>query len=762
MIESIRLGWFGGSTLFSSKFPPLWLSRNIQTIAGLLAIGILAIAQTVPVPLLTSTLNRFGLSIFDSYQRLSPRIYQDAAVRVVDIDDETIRQYGQWPWPRTDLARLTLALGQAGAAAVAFDIVFSEEDRTSPLQLADRFASTDPSIADALRTLPDNDGQFSQVIAAIPTVTGYFLTNEKEGQQAVPKAGIVVSGTTPNSVVDYRNAVLNLPQLEAAAAGSGFLSIRADADSVIRRVPLIARQGKTLLPSLSLDALRVALQAESVVVKTTDGSGENGNPGDLVALQISDIEVPTSYAGELWMHYTKQVPERVVPAWKILSGALTDQEMGRLFGGHIVFIGTGAIGLRDLRSTPMSDAVPGVMIHAEATEQMILKQFLYRPDWAIGLERSLLIIFGAILVLALPRLGAAKGALLGGAAMIAIAAGSFLAFSQYNYLLNPSWPVLAILVAYVLVTVLTYYREERQRAYIHKAFDRYLAPELVKRIADDPSQLNLGGELRPMSVLFCDIRSFSSISENMSPNEIIEFLIAFLTPMTDLMLDRKATIDKYIGDAILAFWNAPLDDPEHHQNAARAALEMVARLKQLNITFQGQDDVPWPDEVSIGIGINSGPCCVGNMGSQQRLSYSLIGDTVNLASRLEGLTKYYGIQIAIGSDLQRHISSFATLEIDRVRVVGRETPEVVSVLLGDDSLAGQSEFVAFQAKHGEMMSAYVAQKWDKAEVCLGWLIDHCAKFGLGKTYAHYTSRIAAFKANPPGENWDGVFTATEK
>ncbi len=740
-----------------------WASkRGAQIVPGLAIILAFAILQTLSVPVLSPALDRISLLVFDSYQRIGPRPYQDAAVRVVDIDDETIRRFGQWPWPRTDIARLTLALGDAGAASIAFDIVFSEDDRTSPHQLAKRFQKSDPKIASELRQLPDNDAQLAQVFGATPTVTGYFLTNDDQKKQVQPKAGLGLSGTMPTTAPRYRSAVSPLPGLEAAGAGSGFLSIKADDDSVIRRVPLIAVQGDQLLPSLSLDALRVARQASSVIVKTSDGSGEGGGAGDVVSLKVADFEVPTTAAGEMWMHYTRPVPDRVVPAWKILSGALPQEEMQRLFGGHIVFIGAGAIGLRDLRSTPLNDAEPGVLVHAQAAEQMILEHFLVRPDWAVGLERSLLLLLGLGLVFALPRLGATWGAMLGGALVTAIAVASWMAFSQYRYLLNPTYPVLGLTFAYVIGTVLTYYREERQRAYIHNAFDRYLAPELVKRIADDPGQLKLGGELREMTVMFCDIRSFSSISEKLSPDEIIQFLIAFLTPMTDLLLARKATIDKYIGDAILAFWNAPLDDPDHHANAARGALDMVSRLKALNVEMRAQSERPWPGEVKIGIGLNAGDCCVGNMGSEQRLSYSLIGDTVNLASRIEGLTKYYGVQIAIGSALKAKLPNFASLLIDQVRVVGRATPEALHVLLGDEQMAADQAYKAFAAKHAQMMEAYRAQKWSEAADLIDEMDEEAEAYGLTKLYALYRDRILVFSAASPGSDWDGVFTATEK
>ena len=322
--------------------------------------------------------------------------------------------------------------------------------------------------------------------------------------------------------------------------------------------------------------------------------------------------------------------------------------------------------------------------------------------------------------------------------------------------------MLGVALGYLIETVLTFWREERQRAYIHHAFDRYLSPELVKRIADDPSRLELGGEVRDMSVLFCDIRSFSKISEKLSPNQTISFLVRFLTPMTDLLLAHKATIDKYIGDAILAFWNAPLDDPDHRQNAARAALAMQARLVALNGEMIARGDGSWPGDVKIGVGLNSGPCCVGNMGSEKRLSYSLIGDSVNLASRLEGLTKYYGAGIIMGSDLYQHLEGFAAILVDRVRVVGRDSPEAIYALLGDATLVADAAFQAFAKRHAAMIEAYDARQWEAAGRLAEENEQAAAGYGLTTLIMLYRDRILAFVANPPPADWDGVFLAKDK
>lgn len=737
-----------------------WRKRGQLALPGMVTLAAMLLLQAVGF----APLDRAGLLLFDTYQRIAPRPYEDAPVRIVDIDDETVRRLGQWPWPRTDMAELTRRLAEAGASTVAFDIVFSEGDRTSPARLADR-AQRDNKGRDvmaALRALPDHDIRFAEMIQASPVVLGYFLTSTK-GTQVTPKAGIALSGSPPNrGVPSFAGAIEPIAPLRDVAAGLGFVSLVGDSDGIIRKAPLIAMENGQLLPSLALEALRTAQGAGSLIVKASDGSGEmRGSPGDMVSLKVGDFEVPTTHAGQLYMYYTAPHPDRIVPAWKILEGKLPAAEMERLFAGRVVFVGTGAAGLRDLVSTPLQDRELGVMVHAQAIEQMVLGKFLSRPDWAFGLERTLLLALGLLLAAALPWLGAARGAVLGSVMVGGVAGGSWYAFGSHHFLLDPTYPVLGLIAVYLVETIVIYYREERQRAYIHGAFDRYLSPELVQRIVDDPSQLQLGGEEREMTVLFCDIRSFSSLSERLNPQEIIRFLIAFLTPMCDILLTRKATIDKFIGDAILAFWNAPLDDPDQHANAARGALAMVERLKTLNVEMPGGSE-PWPGQVAFGIGLNSGPCCVGNMGSAQRLSYSLIGDTVNLTSRIEGLTKYYGVQIAIGSALEAKLPQFAVLPLDRVRVVGRDAPEMVHVLLGDEQLVADPEYHAFAERHKAMLAAYWRRDWSAAKALIAGDHAQAAQYGLAKYRGLMAKRVARFEAHPLPADWDGVYEAKAK
>jgi adenylate cyclase len=734
---------------------------RLASLPGILVVVLVALIAIAPPSLVGTSTERIGFLIFDAYQRLAPRPYQTVPVKVVDIDEETVRRLGQWPWPRTDIANLTDALAEAGAATIAFDIVFAEPDRTSPRLLAERLQVDEQSRA-ALRAMPDNDEVLARSIAQAPVVAGAFLTHDARNARIAAKAGFAVSGSPPTGLARFDNAIGPLPPLAEAARGIGFVSIVPDSDAIVRKAPLVARNGDNLLPSLSVEALRVAQGAGSFILKASDGSGEMGGAGQMVSMKVGTFEVPTTPSGELWIHYSEPVAGRVVPAWKILSGALSAEDMRREFEGHVVFVGAGAIGLRDLVSTPLQDRELGVMVHAQAAEQMIQGHFLIRPDWAPGLELVLLLVLGIGLAAILPRLGALRGALVGGLAIAALAGGSWYAFSAHRFLLDPTWPAMAVALAYLVQTILTFYREERQRAYIHDAFDRYLSPELVKRIADDPHLLELGGAEREMSILFCDIRSFSRISEKLTPQELIAFMVRFLTPMTDLLLAHKATIDKYIGDAILAFWNAPLDDPDHHLNAAQAALTMQKELKLLNQRMIERGDGSWPGDVKIGIGLNSGLCCVGNIGSQRRLSYSLIGDPVNLASRLEGLSKLYGVQIVMGADMHEHLPGFATLPLDCVRVVGRDAPEHIHALIGDAAVAGDEAFRAVAARHQAMLDAYHAQEFAAAAALLADNEQPAAAFGLTTLNLLYASRLEAFARTPPPSAWDGVYEVRSK
>jgi adenylate cyclase len=749
-----------GSRLARSS---LSLTRYFATTGPGLIMGLLLVILSLfPPPLVGSISNL----VFDTYQRAYPRPYEDAGVRVVDIDDESIRRLGQWPWPRTDMVRLTDALTEAGAAAIAFDIVFSEPDRTSPARAVELLRRNPEARGDysEIAALTDHDELLGQAMGRGPTVTGYFLTDETNTTRPPGHAGVAVSGTPPLEILrEYNGSITSLPIIGERASGAGSVSLDSGRDDIIRAVPLIANLDGQLVPSLSLEALRVAQGAGAIMVRSSDGSGESFGGGPVttvLAVKTGDLEVPTTYKGELSIHYTASRPERIVPAWRILQGDLPEAEMRRLFEGQIIFIGTGAIGLKDIRSTPINAGELGVVVHAQAAEQMILGKFLSRPDWAQSAERILMVLLCLMITFSAPALGAVRGGVLSVIALGGVLAGSWFAFRNGGLLLEPFFPALGVVSVYIAITATSFWREEKARSHIHNAFDRYLSPELVNRIARDPGRLELGGELRQMTVLFSDVRGFSRISERFGPQELIGFLINLLTPMTDVLLARKATIDKYIGDAVVAFWNAPLDDPEHERNAALAALEMIETLKRLNA--DSAEDPAWPGGVSIGIGLNTGPCCVGNMGSRQRLSYSLIGDTVNLAARLEGQTKFYGVSILIGENLAARLTDFALVEIDLIRVVGREAPERVFVLSGPPEMVSSSAYVTSRDGMATLLAAYRSQDWAAAEAEIARLRGADTVAGLQNVLTLYAARIAKNLETPPPEDWDGVSQATEK
>ena len=736
-----------------------WLAQGSLSALGLAALAaVLALQWAEPAPL-----QRVRLQVFDGWQRLSPAPPARGTdqVVVIDIDESSIATLGQWPWPRTDMATLTRRLGQAGARVVAFDVVFSEADRTSPEQLAARLG---PQAARALAGLPAHDAALADSLAAVPVVLGAFLDRQGQGRDFEAAAPFTLHGSLPTrDVAQYSGSLLPLPGLERAAAGTGSLTLEADPDGIVRRAPLMAIYRGALVPSLNLEAVRLAMGGFNPDLTTSDGSGETlAAPGAAVSVRLGEREIPVNAAGELWVHFPRTDTRPMLRAAPIITGEMSDAALAEQVRGRMVFVGGSAAGLQDLVSTPMTERIAGVTVHAAAAEQMLAGQFLRRPDWALIAELLLALLAGGALAMALPRLGAAKGAVAALAGVGLAVGGSYLAFARAGYLLDPTAPVLALLAVYTLETVLAFRREERRRSYIHKAFDRYLSPELVRQIAADPGRLELGGEERDMTVLMCDVRGFSRISERYTPRQVIDFLIALLTPLSAILLARKATLDKYIGDAVLAFWNAPLDDPEHPQNAARAALEMVAKMDALNRELASQDKVPWPGAVKIGVGINTGLCCVGNMGSAERLSYTLIGDTVNVASRLEGLTKLYGVTIAVGEAMAARLPGFALIELDRVRVVGRDEPATPYALLGEEGLAGEARFTALHVAHNAMLAAYRAQDWDTAASLLEDNAARYAELGIAGLNALYAARVAKLRADPPGADWDGVFTATEK
>lgn len=714
-------------------------------------------------------IQRERLIVFDGYQTFHPRQYEPLPVKIIDIDDESLNKFGQWPWSRALVAELIANLANAGTAAIGFDIVFSEEDNTSlhnTLNSWQSILSADEfdKLKSKLVNIPTHDEGMSQVIAQTQAVLGFSLVPEQNNIKPMIKSGIAIAGSSPSrSVLSFQGAVKNLTLLEETAAGNGAFNITPEVDSIIRRLPLVMRLNDTYYPSLVLELLRVAQGASTAIIKTQQA--EDNEAVAIESIKVGNAIIPTDDRGNLFIYYTHDSSERTIPAWKILENRLKPDELA----GQIVLVGTSAAGLKDQRPTPFNPFTPGVEIHANALEQILSENYLYRPDWLTGLEIAAMALAGLSLILFMPRLGSILGAAISFSLVILFFAISWCVFYYRHWLIDPVYPAGSILIIYTVISLLNYLKSEQQRDYIRNAFGHYISPALVEKLVKNTEVLKLGGEMRDMSMLFCDIRGFTAISEQLDAGQLTQFINEFLTPMTQVILDEKGTIDKYIGDCIMALWSAPLEDNDHGKNACTAALKMLDELVLFNERQRAlaqHENRPF-FEVRIGIGINSGICCVGNMGSSMRFDYSVLGDNVNLAARLEGQSKSYGVNIIISeytlaSMKARHQEQdFAVLELDLIRVTGKQQPVRIYTVLGNTAVAHSDEFIALAKIHKEMMDNYYAQNWQAALSLIVTCLE-LDKFCLTDFYHVYRQRIESFMVLPPDSAWTGVYMASTK
>ena len=718
---------------------------------------VLAVGARLAVP---DLLDRLTLIAFDLYQRATVRQAPDLPIRIVDIDDRSLKTIGQWPWPRTIIARLIDRLHEAGAAVIGFDIDFAEADRTSPRQLLPLITSNGVGQKDALKilsALPEPDAVQPAAMGKVPVVAGFILSRQGGSRPPLSKAGFAFTGNDPlGHVAAFPSAIPNRPILQAAAAGDGFLNQIPEWDHVVRRVPLILKLGNAPYPSLAAEILRVVSGARSYVGKAAGANGEKsfGEDTGLVAIRIGPLTVPTDAAGRVWLHYERPPPDLFVSARDVLSGRFDR----RLFADNIVLVGTSATGvINDMQATPIAAEVPGVAIHAQLIAQILQGDYLTRPDWALGAEVLFAFVVGVGLILALPRIGALPSALLGAAAVATAIGASWFAFKDADLLLDPVYPIVVLTLVYLFASLLGYLRTEIRQREIRGAFSRYMSPHYVEELARHPEKLVLGGEMRVMTILFCDIRSFTTLDEGMDARTLTRFMNSFLSPMTEIITDAKGTIDKYIGDCIMAFWNAPLDDPDHAVNAVRAAQAMRRQLVALNRIWETEARAAGKPfkPVRFGIGINTGECCVGNFGSTQHFDYSLLGDPVNLASRLESLGKLYGIDLVIGEETAKRLAEPGLIEIDLVAVKGKTRAGRVY------TIPPESLDAEFHEQHMALLATYRRQEWAGA---LSLLDSGRLKISqhLAPVYELYRRRIAHFQIMAPPADWDGVYAAEEK
>ncbi len=726
-----------------------------RVLALALLAALLALRLWDPAPLETTR-----LKIFDLYQQVRPRAYTPQPVVIVDIDEASLAEHGQWPWPRTLIADLIRQIFTYGAAAAAFDVIFAEPDRSSPGAVADSLRGVDEGLRETLRGLPGNDELLAQMLKQTRVVLGQTGLIASAGTGAADRplkfvSVAMVGGDPKQFLIEFDSAVQNIPILQDAASGVGMITVSPERDGIVRRVPAVLNVKDQIAPALSLELLRVATGQATYAVKRQEG-GVDG-------VVIAGTLIPTDKHGRIWVNYSGHRPERFVSAMEVLGGTAPKEALA----GKLVLVGISAAALHDIRSTPVDRSIPGVEVHAEILETVLSQAHLIRPHLAIAGELVVTALVGLLIIALVPLLGALWTLILGAALAASLGAGSWYLYVADGLLVDVAFTMTAGLLLYAVLVYENYLREERQRRQVRGAFSQYLSPALVEQLAENPDRLVLGGETREMTILFCDVRGFTTISERFKsdPQGLTTLINRLLTPLTDAILETGGTIDKYMGDCIMAFWNAPLDDPDHAAHACQAALTMLERLEQLNEERRAEAEAAGEDfiELKVGIGINTGDCTVGNVGSSQRFDYSVLGDAVNLASRLEGQSKNYGVDVVVGSSTAAAVGRrMALLELDLIAVKGKREPERTFALLGDEALAQDTGFKTLVRKNGDLLDKYRNQEWPQAQIAAADCRTLDPALGLAGLYELHEARIARFREDPPGPQWDGVYVAETK
>ncbi|MGN1289920.1 MAG: CHASE2 domain-containing protein [Bradyrhizobium sp.] len=720
-----------------------------------LLVGFAALRAVDPAPV-----QELRVRTFDTFQVLEPRQKTARPVTIVDIDERSLAdpRLGQWPWPRTRLADIVINLTRLGAVVIAFDAVFSEPDRLNPDIAADTFSSLDEEMRARLRQLPSNDSIFADAIKNSRVVLGESggPNVRADLNEKLPVTGLAMLGEEPQQFMfQFPGLLRNVPVLEEAAAGRGLFTIRPERDGIVRRVPMMMVAQAVTMPSLTFEMLRVASGSGTILIKA--------DKGGIQSLGIKGFAIPTDQYAQLWVHYARRDPSIYVSAVDVLDGRVPPDRIA----GKLVLIGTSSVGLNDIKTTPVTPAMPGVEVHAQVLESALTGDVVSQPSYGIAIEFLAAMIMGLLVIAFAPKFGPITLVVVSGMFASVLTGTSWYFYSQHRLLIDFTYPLMSTTAIYLTLIFSAFVREQQQRRQIRSQFVQYMSPALVEQLAQSPERLVLGGEEREMTIMFSDMRGFTTISETYKrdPQGLTALMNRFLTPLSNAILARKGTIDKYMGDAIMAFWNAPLDDKQHQLNACDAALDMLERVDDLNRAREqeakdgGHIYVP----LNIGVGLNTGTCVVGNMGSDVRFDYSVFGDSVNLASRLEGQSKEYGFPIIVGSKTALAVKEkFAILELDFIMVKGKKEPEVIYAIAGREDVAGSGRFQRLRNLTIEMLACYRSRDWDGALAAIerGRKTDEAQT--LQYLYRLYEARIRAFQKEPPPDDWDGAFALTTK
>lgn len=691
--------------------------------------------------------------INDSMFRIRGAIPTSGQVCIVDIDEKSLEKLGQWPWPRSMVGRMVNNIGRDDPLAIGFDVVFAEPDRTSLKRILPRIRELTGKDIELPENVADNDWVLGEAIANTPTIVGYCFLMEDDGLKTeahIPCPEFSISFNTLSDDIriyskeiakPYR-AVLNIEAVGGEALSEGFFNTLPDIDGTVRRSPLFMLYEGTLYPSLTLEMLREGLKETPELFSSGYGIG---------GMRMGDRTIPLGPDAQLALNYRgRPMTFPYYSAADVIAGELPEGT----FADKYVLIGTSATGLLDLRATPFSSVCPGVEVNATIIDNVLSADPMHHNQIVDQLLTLAVIIVGGILLTALlAYTGPNSGAVAGIVMITGILLGNYYLFFLNNQMVGTVYSVGTLVVIFLGVTVVNYFLEGRKKRFIQGAFAHYVSDKVVSTLIRNPEKLSLEGEEKVLTIMFSDIRGFTTISESMGAKELSSFLNVYMTAMTDIVMAHNGTVDKFIGDAIMAIWGAPLDDEEHARHGVSAALGMIRELKKLRVGWQ-QQGLPFVD---IGVGLNSGLVSVGNMGSNTRFDYTVLGDNVNLASRLEGLNKPYGSHILISeATLDMVKNHFFCRPIDQVRVKGKLEPVAIYEPLIE--LPASAEMIAETARLEEGLDAYRTRRFEDGLRIFTELKEASPQM----LYDVYLERIEHFLVEPPPEDWDGVYTFKTK
>jgi len=737
------------------------VKKHLARIAIGMAIVALFLAHAVHV-LRVPLLDNLEAIVYDTRLRLTMPRTVDPRVVILDIDEKSLQEKekggeGRWPWPRDRLALLLDKLfDKYGIAVVGFDVVFAERDESSGIRVLERLGQRElkgvpqfQSVLDQVRPQLEYDDIFARKMKGRAVVLGHvFLSDDpanatKKGMLPPPVLPAGAFGARKVGVTSWSGYTANLERLQRAASSSGHINPLPDQDGITRRVPILVEHAGAYYEPLSLAMVRAVHGQPPVVPVVNQDSGDYSG---LEWIKTGPFEIPVDFQAAALVPYRgAKGSYRYYSLVDVLNERVPVEELR----GKIALIGTTAPGLLDLRATPVDPVYPGVEIHANLISGILDGNIKQRPPYVVGAEFVLLLLSGVVLTLLLPRLTPFKSMLVTALALVAVVVANLVVFHTGHLVLPLASGLLLVLILFTFNMAYGFLVEARGTRLITGLFGQYVPPELVEQMALNPEQFNMAPRAEDLTVLFSDVRGFTTISESLSPEDLSVYINDYLTTMSMVIREgHRGTLDKYIGDAIMAFWGAPMADLNHAQNAVLAALDMMKQAVVLNKKFSEKG---WPP-FAIGIGVNSGVMRVGDMGSKIRKAYNVMVDAVNLGSRLEGITKQYGVDIIIGEPTKQRITGIVLREIDLVQVKGKDHPVAIYEPFGLEGEVEQSRLNEIKLWN-QALRFYRAQEWDKAELQLINLKKVSVKPYL---YDVFLERIAGYRANPPDSAWNGV------